>query len=585
MSIASPKALAAGTLLAGRYKIQKLLVERAGGARYVVRDTKVTDRLWLAEEFFPDSNDFEKLKTEIETAKEIRHPNIVQTFDSFIDGNRFYAISEYIEGFSVFQLLELTAERLTETQVLEWGLQISDALLALKEKPIKLNPKSLILDRDNRIRLIPYSFADTLPGFESEKPATDLYRLSEMLYFFFKREMPEFPLPPLPGVSEPTRALLSKALHPDAAKRFPDLEKFQSKLDAQLHPPVEIAAQPPRVDKLKTALYSFYEPITKGTLFLRERPYILILFIAFFAALFFHRQGTIQLQAYHKNSPILFLTTPRGLLAIDGSDGKRLHRFSSLKADRGIFISKNGGELWAVSKNGTIAGIDPSNGISLHQFNVHQVIGGSAMTKAGFLYLALQGQNMIATLAGANGKIIAFYPVEKESRKIAYSGLSQELYVSFESKPYFTVLNLSNGSLKNQWNLPGVPSDFLVSPDGTLIAIVFNDLNLLKVFDCSTKNEVYSILLNAKGPYHLFESELSFGVTAYDGNQIFLFDQKNGAQKGAIGVEKPLDAVFTNGEREIAAATQKGIERIDVDRGRVVSEWKTGMGSSLVYIP
>jgi len=598
-----PQTLAAGTLLNGRYKIQKLLLEREGGAKYLVLDAKVTDRLWIAEEFFPGSCNFESLSKELEVIKTFRHPHLIQTLDFFVDANRLYVIRDYVEGLSLDSILELSPERMAESQVLEWAIQVLDVLIYLNDLSVPyhlthLNPKSMIVDRDGRLKLGGYSFDDPFPGFEAPELAgdkqasssSDLYAAAAIFYFLLTLKTPEYPLTPIqilnPSVSESTRTLLALLLHPDPEKRSIRLADVRKAFYEKLHPvvavPVELTAREKIIDSIRQ--WGYYLKIVGVEL--QRRPYVIVLILLSAGVLLYHQWLPMMGKTFHKSSPLIYVAQRHGVLVLDAISGKRKHYFSTLNADRGLLLSSDNQDLWLISEKGKVVDLNPSDGTLRHDYNLHQEIGGSILSSSGLLYLSLSRENIVATVAPNSGRQLAVGAVASHPEKITFSLKQQELYISHKSAPVITVYDLANNSIKRQWSMPSIPSDLAVTPDGQWLLVTFQDSSEMKVFDLAAKGESTSMTLEAPGPYHFFVSKQVVGVTALEGNKIFLYEPMNGFRKTTLTISKPVDAVFLKGDREILVLTDRAtVEKLDVDTGRITHQIRAAKGISFVYVP
>ena len=105
--------------------------------------------------------DLERIKREIELLKTLDHPFIVAFYESIEDNDNFYLVQEYVEGKTIFQLIQ-------EMRVLpEWHCrhifcQLISALdyLHLCKNIVHrdLKAENVIIDMNNNIRLIDFGF-------------------------------------------------------------------------------------------------------------------------------------------------------------------------------------------------------------------------------------------------------------------------------------------------------------------------------------------------------------------------------------------------------------------------------------------
>ena len=111
--------------------------------------------------FVATAADIERFLREGEALRLLNHPNIVQAFDAFQDGDGHYLVMECVEGGSLESALR-TGVRLPLARVLELGLDISDALarahrLGIVHRDVK--PGNVLLAADGTPRLSDFGVA------------------------------------------------------------------------------------------------------------------------------------------------------------------------------------------------------------------------------------------------------------------------------------------------------------------------------------------------------------------------------------------------------------------------------------------
>lgn len=187
----------------------------------------------------------------------LNHPAIPDIFDYFTDGNRSYLVLEFVPGQNLQQWLDETDEYLDEQQAVDWALQVCDALAYLhsqKPQPIvfrDLKPSNIMLDADNRIRLIDFGIAKLFEATEDKgtmigtagytppeqyrgeaTPAADVYGLGATLHHLLTRQDPRQETPftfserPIraanPTISRAFEAIIMRCLAYDPKDRYPD---------------------------------------------------------------------------------------------------------------------------------------------------------------------------------------------------------------------------------------------------------------------------------------------------------------------------------------------------------------------------
>jgi serine/threonine-protein kinase len=270
----------AGTL-SGRYETGERL--GTGGMSSVY---KATDRILertvavkiLAEHLHDDPRFVERFKREALAVAKLIHPNIVQVYDTGVDGGRHYIVMEYVEGRSGAQILqrqgpvepELTAEigiqacagldyahrrGIIHRDVKPGNLMVVGGPVGGGEMIIKLTDfgiaraveQTRITQVGSVVGTAAYLAPEQVRG-EEATPATDVYALGVVLYQFLTGRLPyegsslaelavrqqnEKPLPPSTydgDIPEPLGAAVLRALEGDPSRRYASAEELASGL-------------------------------------------------------------------------------------------------------------------------------------------------------------------------------------------------------------------------------------------------------------------------------------------------------------------------------------------------------------------
>jgi serine/threonine protein kinase len=139
----------------GNYTVQRLIGEGGMGTVYLASHPGIR-RLAavkvLISRDVADPETVSRFLTEARAANAIRHPNIVDIYDSGIfENSRPYIVMEYLEGETLKQILGRGPVALDD--VLDWGCQIADALTAAHDNYVvhrDLKPDNLFLVADPR---------------------------------------------------------------------------------------------------------------------------------------------------------------------------------------------------------------------------------------------------------------------------------------------------------------------------------------------------------------------------------------------------------------------------------------------------
>jgi serine/threonine protein kinase len=153
-----------GSLLAGRYRIVRMLGRGGMGEVYCADDVELGQRVaikLLPEAWEQDAARLDRLRSEVRLARSVSHPHVCRVYDiGELEGRRFLSM-EYIEGEDLESLLRRIG-RLPPDKAAEIGLQICQGLAAIHENGIlhrDLKPANLMLDTRGRIRIADFGLA------------------------------------------------------------------------------------------------------------------------------------------------------------------------------------------------------------------------------------------------------------------------------------------------------------------------------------------------------------------------------------------------------------------------------------------
>ena len=180
--------LPAGTLLEGRYRIERYLSSGGCGNTYLAKDTKFSGKKGrvVVKEFFLNgithrdqhtsrvivSNQdnaalFEKLRRkfrdEADRINELKHPNIVRVSDVFDANHTSYYVMDFISGGS----LNERAGQLSEQQAVKYVSQVLQALDVVHEEGLyhlDLKPANVMLDKYDNAILIDFGASKMIGG-------------------------------------------------------------------------------------------------------------------------------------------------------------------------------------------------------------------------------------------------------------------------------------------------------------------------------------------------------------------------------------------------------------------------------------
>jgi predicted Ser/Thr protein kinase len=223
----TPLPVAAGTLLHGRYRLDKLLAMGGFGAVYKATDTKNGDREVAIkdmiggdpQEFAIRLNFFRREAEILRTLAAV--PIVPRVFDFIQQGQSAHLVMEFIRGQDLLKLMEARGNKpFALPQVIEWGKAVCDVLIHMHSQtpPLihrDLKPDNIMLLEDERsIKMIDFGTARDLGRTIKERmagktrvytegyappeqivgkpePRSDLFALAATLYHLATGKAPE----------------------------------------------------------------------------------------------------------------------------------------------------------------------------------------------------------------------------------------------------------------------------------------------------------------------------------------------------------------------------------------------------------
>ncbi|MBN1136888.1 MAG: protein kinase [Anaerolineae bacterium] len=285
-----------GTEVKNRYRIVRLV--GGGGMAWVYQVEELpagSGKLWALKELRPQTEDRAEQAAgrklfvqEARWLRELDHPNIPKIADFFEEDGRSYLVMEFIFGESLEKRLKAANAPLLESDVLNWALQLCDALhyLHTRTPPIifrDIKPSNAMVTNTGQVKLIDFGIARTYKtgkkrdtvAMGSENYAapeqwgkgqtdarSDVYALGATIYDLLANMAPTpafLPSEPLPlanyngAVSAKTIAVVEKAMQRDREARFQSILDMRQAIVAALPasqlvepvaPPVAAAPQP-----------------------------------------------------------------------------------------------------------------------------------------------------------------------------------------------------------------------------------------------------------------------------------------------------------------------------------------------------
>ena len=282
--------LESGTLLAGRYRVERFLAGGGMGLVYIAHDQRLAERRCAVKEIFdrftnPEerARAIEYFHREADTLAQLNHPAIPAIFDRFGEGNCHYLVMDFIEGTNLENELADQGGSLPESRIIEIARELSDVLSYLHsfEPPIiyrDMKPGNVILTPNGRVVLIDFGIARIFtpqgkatligtPGFAPPEQyagtvdqRSDVYSLGSMMHYILTGRDPEknppFSFPPVHSIKPEASPFLAQAIdtalaykpedRPESAEAFKEMFLYGRGLKAPVVPPAasKSATQP-----------------------------------------------------------------------------------------------------------------------------------------------------------------------------------------------------------------------------------------------------------------------------------------------------------------------------------------------------
>jgi predicted Ser/Thr protein kinase len=307
--------IAAGTLLHGRYRLDKLLKQGGFGAVYMATDTRngnrqvaIKDMIGADPQEFNIRLNFFRREAEILRSLETV-PIVPRVFDFIHQGQTAHLVMEFIRGKDLLDLLEANGNKAFPLPlVVEWGKSMCDVLISMhgQSPPLihrDLKPDNIMLLEDQRsIKMIDFGTARDLGRTAQERMAgktrvytegyappeqivgkpearSDLFALAATLFHLVTGKAPEGfytakeletqladPASPLPASYRWFYELIKINLNEDVNDRYFSAKEFKADLERQRVTKEVSCPKCRTVNKVRTPYCSkCAEPLTDPT--------------------------------------------------------------------------------------------------------------------------------------------------------------------------------------------------------------------------------------------------------------------------------------------------------------------------------
>ena len=266
--------LAQGTVLQGRYKVVNKITTGGQSNIYRIIEVGGSEQELALKEMFEmpmtpqdEAQVCEQFHQQTRILSSLSHPNLLKIITSLSKHGKNYLVMEFIHGSTLEDILHSTPGFLEERQVINWAIQLCDALdyLHSQENPIifrDIKPANIMLDKMGVIKLIDFGIArifnplkrtDTLKmgtmgyappeqykGRGQTDERSDIYTLGATMYHLLTKKDPQdeppfafsqtMPRDLRPDLSADIEKVVMKAVEYDRNNRQSSAREFKAEL-------------------------------------------------------------------------------------------------------------------------------------------------------------------------------------------------------------------------------------------------------------------------------------------------------------------------------------------------------------------
>ncbi len=265
-----------GTVLYGRYRLERVLGCGGMGAVYLATDLRLNSKVAVKENLDTSPESQQQFATEASILAKLRHPNLPRVQDFFVADGRQYLVMDYIAGESLEEIVQKRGP-LHPKEAVKWLTQVMEAVQYLHSQnpPIihrDIKPANIKLGADGRAYLVDFGIAKILrvgsrtqagaravtPGYSPPEQygtaptdqRSDIYALGATLYFAVTGRVPPEAIERVTGKTDkliPPRSInplipanleqvILKAMRVNREERFSSVQEMMVALQTGVQP-------------------------------------------------------------------------------------------------------------------------------------------------------------------------------------------------------------------------------------------------------------------------------------------------------------------------------------------------------------